>query len=135
MRLAIVGSRAYRNKERIQKIVEKYVAQYTTGVITIISGGAQGADALAKEIALEMGIRYEEYPPIHSRHNKYCTYPPDHYNKPYHVRNFFERNTHIAETCDHLIAFIVKDVKANGTMDTVEKARRFIKKVFVFEDD
>jgi predicted Rossmann fold nucleotide-binding protein DprA/Smf involved in DNA uptake len=135
MRLAIVGSRAYRNKERIEKIVEKYISQYTAANLTIISGGAQGADALAREIALEKGIHYEEYPPAHSQHNQYCTYPSDQYNKPYHVRNFFDRNTHIAETCDHLVAFVVKDLKANGTMDTVGKAHRLKKQVFVYEDE
>lgn len=134
MKLGIIGSRAYKNKARIRKIVDFYINQYKD--ITIVSGGCpDGGDALAKSVAIEMGVKYEEFPPKHASHNQYCILPVENYGKSFHVGNFFERNTLIAENCDHLIAFIVKGVKANGTMDTVGKARKLDKKVFVFEDE
>ena len=136
MKLAVVGSRSYTNQSRIRKIVDKYIEQYGAGNLTIVSGGCpKGADFLGKKIALELGLLYEEHAPAHARYNQHCVLPPDSYNKPYNVGNFFQRNTQVAENCDHLVAFVIKDVRCNGTMDTVNKAYKLKKQVFIYEDD
>jgi hypothetical protein len=51
MKLAVVGSRSWEDKKRIEKEISKY-----SGIEEIISGGAQGADSFAAEIAAEKGI-------------------------------------------------------------------------------
>lgn len=136
MRLGIVGSRGYTNRERIKTIVERYVTQYGAGNLIIVSGGCpKGADFLGKQIALELGLLYEEHAPRHAKYNQYCVQPPESYNKPYNIGHYFERNGEIAQSCDHLVAFIIKDVKCNGTMDTVTKAYKLKKHVFLFEDE
>ncbi len=133
MKLGVVGSRFYTNRLRVRTVIERYMKQYKD--LTIVSGGCpRGADLLAKEIALELGLKYVEFPPIHARHNQYCINPPSCYNKPYDVRNFFERNTEIPNYSDHVIAFKDQGSAARGTMDTVTKARNLGKPVFVFED-
>lgn len=133
MKIALVGSRSYVNKERIKQVIEKYVSYYDNPIF--VSGGARsGADLLAKEIVLELGLQYQEFPPKHFCHNKYCVMPSEQYNKAYHVSNFFERNTQIAEYVDCVNAFIVEGVPAKGTMDTVGKAEKLGKKVMIFND-
>lgn len=133
--LGVVGSRAYSNRDRVLKVISRYIERYGAENLVVVSGGCpNGGDAMAKDVALSLGLYYSEFPPKHARHNEYCVNPPDEYNKPYNVRNFFERNTQIAEYCDHVVAFIVKGVKANGTMDTIAKAKHFNKKVVVLED-
>ena len=133
LKLAIVGSRQYTNQNRIKAIVEKYINQY--GDLTIISGGCpQGADLFGKQIALELGLPYKEYAPIHAKYNQYCVLKPENYNKSYNVGNFFQRNSEIAKNCDHLLAFVVKGLKCSGTMDTYTKAKNLNKQVFMFED-
>jgi predicted Rossmann fold nucleotide-binding protein DprA/Smf involved in DNA uptake len=135
MKVGIVGSRSYNNSGRIRAVIEKYVGKYGAENLSIVSGGCpDGADALAKNLALEMGLDYQEFPPAHSKHNSYCVLPPENYNKPYQVGNFFKRNGQIAEYVDHLIAFVVHGIKANGTMDTVRRANKFDKQVLVLED-
>lgn len=135
MKLAIVGSRSYKNVKKIRALLEKYIGFYGASNLEIISGGAKdGADAIAKSLALEMGLKYTEFSPIHQRHNKYCVDPPECYGKPYHVGNFFARNGQIAEYCEHLVAFIVEGIRANGTMDTFNKAVKLNRKCFLFED-
>jgi len=135
MLLGIVGSRAYRNSSRIKAVIEKYIEKFGAENLSIVSGGCpDGADFLAKNLALDMGLDYKEFPPAHSKHNSYCVLPPENYNKPYHVSNFFVRNGQIAEYVEHLLAFVVHGVKANGTMDTVKKATQLGKKVLVLED-
>jgi YspA, cpYpsA-related SLOG family len=133
MKLGVVGSRAYSNFGRIKKVIEKYKEQFED--LTIVSGGCpDGADSLAKIVAEELGLKYVEFPPKHRPHNSNCVLPKDEYDKPYHVSNYFERNGKIAEYCDHLVAFVVKDVRCNGTRDTTSKAEKLGKVVTVFED-
>ena len=135
MKLAIVGSRAYTNRTRIELIVNKYIAQYNAGNLIVISGGCpKGGDYLAKEVALEKGLLYREFPPAHAAHNCYCVQPPDYFGKRYHVNNFFQRNQEIAQYCDHLVAFIVEGIKCNGTMHTFTCATKLKKQCFLFED-
>lgn len=135
MKLGIVGSRSYTNSSRIKAIIEKYIEKYGAENLSIVSGGCpDGADSLVKNLALDMGLDYKEFPPIHSKHNSYCILPPENYNKPYHVGNFFTRNGQIAEFVEHLLAFVVHGIKANGTMDTVKKATKLGKQVLVLED-
>jgi predicted Rossmann-fold nucleotide-binding protein len=134
MRLGIVGSRSYTNENKIKATVSYYV-ENCGDKVTVVSGGCpDGADYLAKKVALDMGLEYVEFPPVHAKHNKYCVLPPEEYGKPYHVSNFFARNTKIPEYCDHLVAFVIKGIKANGTMDTFNKAKKAGKIVFLVED-
>lgn len=136
MRVGIVGSRSYTNEKRIRVVLEKYIEKYGAENLEVVSGGCpDGADSLAKDLALEMGLVYKEFPPIHANHNSYCVLPKENYNKPYHVSNFFTRNGQIAEYVDHLVAFVVNGIKANGTNDTVRKADKLDKKVLVLEDE
>lgn len=134
MKLAIIGSREYKNENKVKILLTRFNERYGDE-LTIVSGGCPtGGDFLAKQVALEMGLHYVEFPPIHAKHNCYCILPASDYNKSYHVSNFFTRNTQIAEYCDYLAAFIVQGIKANGTMDTFSKANRLGKKCFKYED-
>ena len=131
MKLAIVGSRAFTDVEKIKIILVKYIDQYGEALV-VVSGGAKGADRIGKDLAKRNGIPYIEFPPVHEPHNEDCILPPENYGKPYKVGNYFERNTWIAEHADHVIAFVIEGVKSNGTMDTVNKARWLGKPVFIF---
>ncbi len=124
MKLAIVGSRQYTNERKISFLLDRYKSQYGDDLIVVSGGCPDGADFLGKKLALEKGIRYVEFPPRHRPHNCYCIEPESEYSKPYHVSNFFARNTQIAEYCDHLAAFTLDGVRCNGTMDTFGKADR-----------
>ena len=78
----------------------------------IVSGGAVGADALAKDAARSIGLSYIEHLPDKER-----------YGWP---RAAFERNTLIVEDSDVILAFFgpgePESVNKSGTMDTVRKA-------------
>lgn len=60
MKVLIFGSRNWTNYNKILEIVQKLKAKY--GDIIIIEGGCRGADLLAKQAAIELGIKYEEFP-------------------------------------------------------------------------
>lgn len=135
MKLAIVGSREFKKKNKIKALVELYIQRYGFENVTVASGGCpNGADFLAKKVALDMSLKYVEFPPKHCYHNQYCICPSEEYGKPYHVSNFFIRNSQVAEFCEHLVAFTINGVRCNGTMDTFGKAEKLGKKCILYED-
>ena len=131
MKVGIVGSRRYENKRKIKEFIFKLKEQYGASTIIVSGGCKQGADRYAKKYALELGLQYEEYPPFHEVHNLYCTLPESRYSKPYSVKNFFARNKIIAGTSDFVVAFIPEGVEANGTMNTLDYAKKFEKKYII----
>ena len=130
IKIGIVGSRKWTNKEKVQDVVDQCLARYGQN-LTVVSGGAKGADSLGKLVALEKGLRYIEYNPAHEAWNEYSGKPKEWYGKEYRVGNFFERNTFIAEDSDILFAFIPEGWQSNGTMDTVGKAKKMNKPCFI----
>ena len=127
MRVAIVGSRRYENRNKIKKFIFRLIEKYGKEV-TVISGGCKdGADRYAKKYALELGAQYREYPPFHEVHNLYCVLPENCYSKPYNVKYFFVRNKQIAQNSDIIVGFIPQGVKSDGTLSTLKYAKQFNK--------
>ena len=131
MKVAIVGSRRYENKKKIKDFIFKLKQEHGEDTIIVSGGCKQGADKYAKKYALELGLQYEEYPPFHEVHNLYCTMPESRYGRPYSVKNFFARNKIIVGTSDFIVAFIPKDVEANGSMNVIGYAEKFNKKFVI----
>ena len=131
MRVGIVGSRKYTNKNNIRDFVFRLKEEFGDGV-EIVSGGCKfGADRYAKKYALEFDMKYVEFPPSHESYNMHCILPKYKYGKPYAVWHFFERNKEIAKYSDKIIAFIPEGIKSNGTMNTIEHAQKMKKKVII----
>lgn len=119
IKLAIVGSRNFTDYSLFKQVVSTFLEEFKSefpdfdySSITIVSGGAQGADSLAKKFAIE-----NNYPLI--------VFPPD-WNK-YGKAAGPIRNTLIVNECTHLIAFPSKD--GSGTQDSINKAEN-AKKIF-----
>jgi hypothetical protein len=89
LRLAIVGSRTFKNFKRFKEILDKLRGNGLK-VSRITSGGAIGADSLAEKYAKQNDI------PLH-------IYKPD-WDK-YGKRAGFIRNHEIVDNSDFLIAF------------------------------
>ncbi len=108
MRIAVVGSRAFDDYERMSKILIKYIP------FILISGGAHGADALAERFANEHKLVSMIYPAKWDKYGK---------------RAGFIRNTKIVEEADLVIAFW--DGESRGTESTINLADQMNKKVIV----
>ena len=130
IKIGIVGSRIYRNRLPVEAAMDECIKKYGKD-ICIISGGAIGADRLGRIVALDKNLKYIEYNPAHEAWNEYSGKPKEFYGKPYNVKNFFERNSFIAEDCDLLLAFIPAGHVSNGTNDTIGKARKLNKPVII----
>ena len=131
MKVGIVGSRKYTNKNKIKDFIYE-LKEVFGDEVEIISGGCKfGADRYAKKYALEFDMKYVEFPPSHESYNMHCILPKYKYGKPYAVWHFFERNKEIAKYSDKIIAFIPVGIKSNGTMNTIGHAQKMKKKVII----
>ena len=131
MKVGIVGSRKYTNKNKIKDFIYELKEAFGDKV-EIVSGGCKfGADKYAKKFALEFDMKYVEFPAVHEPYNMHCILPRYKYGKPYAVWHFFERNKEIAKYSDKIVAFIPEGIKSNGTMNTIEHAQKMKKKVVI----
>ena len=131
MKVAIVGSRQYTNKRKIQEFVFKLKQKYGE-LLEIVSGGQkEGADGYAKNYALEFHINYSEFPPAHYSHNIHCVMPRYRYGKAFYKNNYHKRNEQIAEYCDVMVAFMPKSLKSKGTESALNEAKNKQKKYVI----
>lgn len=109
MKVAVIGSRGL-----LVDDLGKYLPDDTT---EIISGGAKGVDASAREYALRHGLKLTEYLPEYSRYGRAAP---------------LKRNITIIENADLVLAFW--DGTSHGTkfvIDNCEK-RNIPIKIYVF---
>ena len=129
IKIGIVGSRGYTNKQKIKDLIFEIKEKYGNEVEIVSGGQKDGADGYAKKFALEFDMKYSEFPPAHYNHNIHCKLSAKHYNKPYYVTNYFKRNKQIAEYSNIIVAFIPDGVESRGTMNTVSHAKELKKLV------
>ena len=112
MKLAIVGSRDFNDYDKVIYHVSEYFGLGADGlggnyITEVVSGGANGADALGKKLAKEYSIKYTEFPADWDTHGKAAGYI---------------RNEQIIKNSDKVIAFW--DGKSKGTMHSINLARK-----------
>ncbi len=99
--IAVVGSRNFTDYELLQSVLDQ---EKPSG---IVSGGAMGADTLAKMYAQKKGIGLREFLPDYKRYGRGAT---------------FVRNRLIVDAADKVIAFW--DGKSKGTLFTMRYAEK-----------
>lgn len=112
MRVAIVGSRDYRNRTA----VVNYVCDLPDGTV-VVSGGARGVDSLAVKMAEECGLSFVVF---------YADWSLGKKAGPL-------RNQKIVDHADMVVAF--HDGVSRGTRSTIELARKAGKPVTVIGTD
>jgi len=117
MNIGIVGSRDFNDYKRLKAMLDLYKGK----VSKIVSGGAKGADGLGKRWAEENGVEYighdAEWDDLDAEP---CVIKKRRDGSEYNVLAGFNRNTHIVNDSDLVIAFW--DAKSNGTKDSIDKA-------------
>jgi hypothetical protein len=108
LKIAVIGSRGFNDYDLMKTTLESY--RMIAPGITIVSGGAKGADSLAEKYASEMGLETIIFKPDWKTHGKIAG---------------FLRNTTIIEEADLVIAFW--DGESHGTLDSMKKAKKLNK--------
>ena len=112
MKLAIVGSREFENYDLLCAEVAKI--QKTQNIELIVSGGAKGADTLAKKFAARNHIPLMEFLPDYERYGRGAP---------------LQRNSLIVQHANWVLAFVT--ASSRGTWDTIRKAERAGKHVII----
>ena len=113
--IGIVGSRRRDSKKDLQTCVDKLKSLYRAGDKLVSGGCPQGGDKFAEYIAKKLGLTITIHYPDWEAYGKAAG---------------FVRNTFIAEDCNILIALVAIDRKG-GTEDTIKKATKLGKKVYI----
>ncbi len=115
-RLGIVGTRLVKDKELVKVIITHYIKRYVNNSLTVISGGAEGVDSIAEEVARSFNIPFIAYLP---EGNKWG--------------DFEKRNKLIVAECDVLLVIRYSESKTYGSGWTRDYAMKINKKVVSIE--
>ncbi len=115
-KLGIIGTRLVKDNELVKAIITYYIKRYVNNLLTIISGGAEGVDSIAEEVARSFNIPFIAYLP---EGNKWGDYE--------------KRNKQIVEGCDMLLAIRYSESKTYGSGWTRDYAIKLGKKVVSIE--
>lgn len=128
MIIAVVGSRDFKDLQ----LVASYVKSFDPGT-KVISGGARGVDSIAIEAAKRAGLPWQEYKADwEDLSHKDAVIKERNDGTKYDAKAGHRRNKILAQLADKIVAFW--DGSSNGTMDTVNLARRMKKEVIVIKD-
>jgi len=104
-KIAVVGSRIFKNWEQLKKTLDEYLQEDDT----IVSGGAIGVDSMAQRYAKERGFDILVCYPRYGRFGRGAT---------------FIRNRRIVENSDLVLAFYSKGrLGEGGTANTIHWAK------------
>jgi len=104
-RVAIVGSRKYKNKEKMFELLDMFFISENREDFLFISGGADGPDKWAEEWCKLRGFEIKVFPILGDEHP-------------------FDRNWRVADASKQLIGFVNKNQYRSGTWNTVSHFRK-----------
>ena len=105
MKLAIIGSRTFTDFNLAEYYFLRYYNQYQQE-LEIVSGGAKGADSLAKQLAEKYKLKLTEHLPDYAKHSNIAP---------------LVRNQLIINDAEEIICFW--DGDSRGSRDSLRKAK------------
>lgn len=103
IKLAIIGSRSFRDKHKLELAIN----ELNLDIATVVSGGAMGADKLGEEWAKNQGKKVELHLPEWAKYGRSAG---------------IIRNKTIVQSCDFCLAFW--DGKSKGTNSSIELCKK-----------
>lgn len=125
MKLAIIGSREFVDFARADKIFSFF---FKNKVKLIISGGAQGADTIAEQLAEKYSIKKKIHEAKWNDFSEPCKTKFRHDGSKYNALAGFKRNKFIVDDCDMVLAFWNG---SSGTKDSLDYAAEIKKPVMI----
>ena len=102
MRLAVTGGRNYRDRKRVEETLNRIHA--ATPLDVLIHGAASGADTLARDWAIRIGVQHDPYPAAWDDIDALPCRIRFRNRKPYNALAGFTRNTRmILQGVPHLV--------------------------------
>ena len=117
MKLGIIGSRTL-NQKNVKNVISQVVAKSKANITEIVTGGANGVDAIAELFAKENQLKCSVFLPQY---------------KTYGKRAPLIRNNVILENSDAVLA--IWDGESKGTLYTINRAKKLGLKVMIVNLD
>jgi hypothetical protein len=117
MKLAIVGSRTFTEYEAMVARVHQYRALWPD--LTIVSGGAKGADAMGEHLAKQWNLPIIIHRPEWDKYGRSAGY---------------RRNESIINDSDIVLAFFAPGPRSKGTQHSVDIALKQQKRVHIYHE-
>jgi len=118
--IAVIGSRTFKDYSLLKQTLDELIKQFKVEPI-IVSGGAKGADSLAKMYAIENKLQIKEfYPDWNNLDHPEARIKIGRFGRKYDANAGLRRNTQIIEEADIVVAF---HNNSPGTADSLRKAR------------
>lgn len=108
MKVAVIGSRGFNNYDLVKKTLSNIE------ITLLVSGGADGADSLGEQYAIENNIETKIFLPDWEKHKRAAG---------------MIRNTDIVNESEVVVAFW--DGTSRGTLDSINKAKKLNKKLII----
>ena len=109
MVVLVCGSRTWCDRDLMMEHLENLSSHSEDGAVTIIHGGANGADQMAHGIAMGLGYSYRAYPADWVRHGRSAGWI---------------RNQQMLDEGKPDIVLAFWDGKSRGTADMIRRARK-----------
>lgn len=116
MRIAIVGSRKFKSKEKVVDLVNSLPQESV-----VVSGGCHGPDTWAEEAAKKRGMDVVVYLP---------NMPSDGAPLYEFTKAYYERNRKIAQDADTMHAFVTPN-RTGGTENAIKSAKKLNKNIVI----
>ncbi|MFW6008050.1 MAG: hypothetical protein ACOCP8_02185 [archaeon] len=127
MKIGIVGSREYPNKERVINLIEKVLIKFSNDILWITGDAKKGVDKWVREW-VEKSEKYDKREDLKVKKPEFRKKD----DKQYDVKDFHKRNKEIAESSDIVFAFQYNNSK--GTQSTIDKCNQINTPVFVYNE-
>lgn len=129
-RVMICGSRTFNDYHKLKNEVLRALMERNISVryfdIIIVSGGANGADKLGENFAIENKYKIERHPALWRDLTKEpCKVKINKYGKPYNCLAGLNRNKDMVAVSDLVIMF--HDGKSKGTLDDLNLCNKYNK--------
>jgi len=108
MKIGIVGNKNYQNKKAVKNLIFELKRKYGSDLKILSTGNKYGVERLARECALELDVKYIEYPLMNESYNMYCQEngkPAYMYNKKSSPKYKFYQVNDIIKNSDFLIIY------------------------------
>ncbi len=123
MKLAVTGSRNINDEAAIFSAIEEYIRDMRSSTpdacISILSGGANGVQSVAKKFAESRGYDFILFEPHHELDR----------GIPFSARNFFTRNFALISNADAVLA--IWDGNDSNTDHAIEVAKKLKKPIMI----
>lgn len=103
-KIAIIGPKnCYTKRTKIKEALFKIKQSDPTNTIIISGGNEEGIERDVKDVALDFGLKYEEFNPAFTKHNSYSKAWKGYYGKKYHYTFIIDRYNKLLKYADAVV--------------------------------